>query len=71
MKKAGAERISGKYPTKKDAVTNATRLVKAAGGGELIVHASDGRVVKRTPLGGDQPHASGSGHKSKSMALKK
>lgn len=73
VKRTGAERISGRYSTKKDAVTTAKRLVKAAGGGELIVHASDGRVVERNVLDGDRTRANGNGNsrsRNGSAALK-
>ena len=51
--RTGAERVSGNFPTKKEAVTNAKRLVTTSGGGELIIHERDGRVSKRDSFGGD------------------
>ena len=47
VKRTGAERISGNYSSKKEAVTTAKRLATASGGGELIIHARDGRVSDR------------------------
>lgn len=53
VKKTGAERASGIFPTKKDAVTNARRLVIKSGGGELIIHEKDGRIKERDSYGND------------------
>jgi hypothetical protein len=53
VKRTGAERASGNYPTKAAAVTNAKRLVTKDGGGELIIHGKDGRVSSRSSFGND------------------
>lgn len=49
--KTGAERASGVFPTKKEAITTARELVTKSGGGELIIHEKDGRVSKRDSFG--------------------
>lgn len=49
--RTGAERVSGNFSTKKEAVEAAKRLVTTSGGGELIIHESDGRVSTRGSVG--------------------
>jgi hypothetical protein len=51
--KTGAERASGSFSTKKEAVTTARELVTKSGGGELIIHKKDGRVSKRDSYGNE------------------
>ena len=53
VKRTGAERASGKFSTKKEAVTTAKKLVTKDGGGELIIHGKDGRVSRRDSYGSD------------------
>lgn len=45
VKRAGAERVSGNYSSKRTAVVTAKKMV--SGGGELIIHEKDGRVSRR------------------------
>jgi len=57
VKRNGADRATGNFPTKKGAVTTARDLVTKSGGGELIIHGKDGRVSQRDSYGSDQnPH---------------
>lgn len=58
--RTGAERASGNYSTKKEAVSTAKRLVTSSGG-ELIVHTRDGRVSKRDTFGHVPASANGKG----------
>ncbi|MCD9188470.1 MAG: DUF2188 domain-containing protein [Pyrinomonadaceae bacterium] len=58
VKRTGAERASGNYPTKAAAVTSAKRLVSKEGGGELIIHGKDGRVSSRSCFG-NEPEPAG------------
>ena len=51
VKRTGAERASGNFPTKKAAVSTARKLVTKDGGGELIVHGKDGTVSRRDSYG--------------------
>jgi len=53
VKRTGAERATGNFPTKKGAITTARDLVTKSGGGELIIHERDGRVSKRDSYGND------------------
>ncbi len=53
VKKTGAERATGNFPTKKGAITIAKDLVTKSGGGELIIHEKDGRVSKRNSFAND------------------
>ena len=76
--KAGAERASGNFPTKSEAVKGAAGLLKKSGGGELIVHKTDGRVSSRNSYGNgaDLPenagtNGNGSGTLSRAGAAKK
>lgn len=53
VKRTGAERASGIFPTKREAVSTAKRMVTTSGGGELIIHEKDGRVSRRDSFGID------------------
>lgn len=53
VKRAGADRATGNYASKKTAVTTARELVSKSGGGELIIHEKDGRVSRRDSYGND------------------
>ncbi|MEO8073601.1 MAG: DUF2188 domain-containing protein [Acidobacteriota bacterium] len=53
VKRTGADRVTGNFPTKTRAVTTARELVTKSGGGELIIHERDGRVSKRDSYGND------------------
>ena len=52
VKRTGAERATGNFPTKKGAVATARELVTKSGG-ELIIHEKDGRVSERNSFGND------------------
>ncbi len=54
VKRAGAERATGNFSTKKGAITTARALVTKSGGGELIIHEKDGRVSKRDSYDNDR-----------------
>ena len=57
VKRNGADRATGNFPTKKGAVATARTLVTKSGGGELIIHGKDGRVSQRDSYESDpNPH---------------
>ena len=51
--RTGAARASGIYPTKMEAEREAKNMLIKSGGGELIVHATDGKVSRRDSYGND------------------
>lgn len=53
VKKTGAERASKSFPTKSEAVKDAGKMLTQSGGGELIIHRTDGRVSRRDTFTGD------------------
>lgn len=50
VKRSGASRASESYPTKSEAIRGARKLVVSSGGGDLIVHDRDGRVISRADI---------------------
>jgi Uncharacterized protein conserved in bacteria (DUF2188) len=44
VQKPGAERSSGHFPTQGDAIDRARDIVRNSGGGEVVIHRSDGRI---------------------------
>jgi hypothetical protein len=53
VKKTGTKRASKSFSTKSEAVKDAGAMLKKSGGGELIIHKTDGRVSRRDTLGSD------------------
>ena len=53
VKRTGAERASKSFPTKSEAVKDAGKMLTQSGGGELIIHRTDGRVSRRDTFGID------------------
>ena len=53
VRKAGAERASGTYDTRQEAV-NVARSRAQSQGTELYIHGSDGRIRERTSYGAEQ-----------------
>ena len=51
VKRTGAERARI-YPTKTEAEKVAINTLRRTGGGELIIHGKDGRVIKRNSYAG-------------------
>jgi hypothetical protein len=57
VKKEGAERISGKAPTQKDAEKLAKGFAGNSGGGEVRIHGLDGKIRDSdTVPPGNDPH---------------
>ena len=54
VKRGGAQRSSGHYPTKEQAV-NAGRQISRNQGTEFVIHGLDGRIQSADSHGGD-PH---------------
>ena len=54
VKRGGAQRSSGHYPTKEQAV-NAGRQISRNHGTEFVIHGLDGRIQSAGSHGGD-PH---------------
>lgn len=52
VRKAGAERASGVYPTQKEAERRATEIAKNQGT-EVYIHGRDGRIRERNTYGKD------------------
>ena len=57
VKKPGADRVSSHHDTQSDAERRAKDIVRGAGGGEVIIHARDGRIRdKDTVAPGNDPN---------------
>jgi hypothetical protein len=57
VKKPGASRASSLHDTQEDAIAAGQRIVRNAGGGELLIHGRDGKVRdKMTIAPGNDPH---------------
>ncbi len=54
VKRTGADRVTGKFSTQKEAEQEARNIIKRSGGGEIIVHKKDGRVSTRVTLSSNQ-----------------
>lgn len=44
VRREGATRASGVYPTQREAESAARRMTHNSGGGEVVTHGSDGRI---------------------------
>lgn len=44
VKKPGADRSSGNFPTQKEGQDRAREIVKNLGGGEVVTHGRDGKI---------------------------
>ncbi len=44
VKKPGAQRASGNFPTQKEAEDRAREIVRNLGGGEVVTHRPNGRI---------------------------
>lgn len=49
----GRTRASGFFHTKSEAVKRAREIVQNSGGGEVVIHTRDGRIVERDAYGRD------------------
>ncbi|MBA2620992.1 MAG: DUF2188 domain-containing protein [Acidobacteria bacterium] len=67
VKRTGAERASKTFSTKSEAVKDAGKMLTQSGGGELIIHKTDGRVIRRDTLTGDS-NSSKNGGKSSNLS---
>jgi hypothetical protein len=47
----GSRQVSSRYRTQREAVSRAREVVRESGGGEVVVHARDGRIRNRDTIG--------------------
>ena len=56
-KVAGADRASSVHETQADAMQSARDAIRKSGGGELVIHGTDGKIrAKDTVPDGNDPH---------------
>jgi hypothetical protein len=55
IRREGSWRASAKAATQAEALARARDLARRAGGGEIIVHAADGRIRDRNTVGPSDP----------------
>ncbi len=51
VRKPGAQRSSSLHDTQEDAIDAGRRILRNAGGGELLVHGRDGKVQRKDTVG--------------------
>jgi hypothetical protein len=57
VKKPGAERVSSRHDTQREADQRAAEILRNAGGGERVTHGRDGRIrSKDTIAPGNDPN---------------
>jgi uncharacterized protein YdaT len=55
VEKGDHERVSSKHATQEDAMRRAHEIVANAGGGEVVVHGTDGQIRDKRTVGKDDP----------------
>ncbi|GLZ50088.1 hypothetical protein Acsp06_62730 [Actinomycetospora sp. NBRC 106375] len=56
VEKDDAQRASAKTPTQAEAISRAVEIVANDGGGQVVVHGSDGQIRESRTVAADEPH---------------